>query len=360
MMGQRTRTCFAVAVVVVAVCTITSCGWFGDEPAEEPALGRIDREPIGSGPLVVVLGDSLTVQTRDALVDDMSDRSLLIAGISGEGWTGGVFSRDNPGDPPIVAAGLEYAALDPAVAVLALGTNDAWSGDLPAASSVAQIDRVVGALDGSSIISCRDRRGRARWPDFDGAVVGRQRAPPVGRRPGRRGTGRPTGAGSDRRRRHPPHGEGPAGQGGSSPSRRPLPGRLTGSMVRARRRRPRGRWGPRREAEHPAVEPQLGLQRSDDVRRLPEPGCSPSRQEVGVGTPFTCARRRESPPGSEAPPVLGTLQHDERPVEAGCGGPANAPRKVGRSSGHGPTSHRGSGSRTWVSAASAGRSATPW
>ena len=39
MMGQRTRTtAFAVAVVVVAVCTITSCGWFGDEPAEEPAL----------------------------------------------------------------------------------------------------------------------------------------------------------------------------------------------------------------------------------------------------------------------------------------------------------------------------------
>ncbi|MBX3313100.1 MAG: SGNH/GDSL hydrolase family protein [Actinobacteria bacterium] len=171
-MGQRTRTtAFAVAVVVVAVCTITSCGWFGDEPAEEPALGRIDREPIGSGPLVVVLGDSLTVQTRDALVDDMSDRSLLIAGISGEGWTGGVFSRDNPGDPPIVAAGLEYAALDPAVAVLALGTNDAWSGDLPAASSVAQIDRVVGALDGSCIVAVEIDEDVPEQPDFDGAVA---------------------------------------------------------------------------------------------------------------------------------------------------------------------------------------------
>lgn len=161
----------AVAALFVIAVTATACGWFGDDAEDEPALGRIDRVPVGAGPLVVVLGDSLTVSTADDLADAMPDRSLLVAAISGEGWTGGVFSRDNPGDPPVVAAGLEYAAQDPAAAVLALGTNDAWSAGLPAAASIAQIDRVVAALDGSCTVAVEVDEDVPEEPDYDPAVA---------------------------------------------------------------------------------------------------------------------------------------------------------------------------------------------
>lgn len=155
-MGRRSGSrALACAVALAVVCLpVSGCSLFGDDPAAEPsALGQIDRVPVGSGPLVAVLGDSLTVSIRDALAAAMSDRSLLVAAVSGEGWTGGVFTRDNPGDPPVVAAGLEYAALGPAVSVLALGTNDAWSSELPVQAALDQIDRVAGALGGSCIVA---------------------------------------------------------------------------------------------------------------------------------------------------------------------------------------------------------------
>lgn len=167
--GSRTLTA-AIALAVSAV--LAGCSWFGDDPAaDQPALGRIDRDPVGTGPLVVVLGDSLTVQSRDDLVDVMDDRSLLVAAISGEGWTGGVFSREHEGDPPVVDAGLAYGARQPAVAVLALGTNDAWSGELPAAASVAQIDRVVGAQGDACIVAVEIDEDVPEQPDFDREIA---------------------------------------------------------------------------------------------------------------------------------------------------------------------------------------------
>lgn len=121
--------------------------------AGRPDLGSVDDEPTGSGPLVAILGDSLTTSSRDLLVADLHDRSVLIGAMFGEGWADGPFSDKLDADPPlIVDAALRYAAQRPAVMVLALGTNDAWNPSLPVDDALRQVDRALEAIENGTCV----------------------------------------------------------------------------------------------------------------------------------------------------------------------------------------------------------------
>jgi lysophospholipase L1-like esterase len=102
--------------------------------AVDPSFGSIEPTYQGDGPRVVVLGDSLTVQSREALGRQLAGYALKVGALRGEGLAGGPFSEEF-GEEAMLAAARLYAPDDPEVVVLALGTNDAWSADiaLPAA-----------------------------------------------------------------------------------------------------------------------------------------------------------------------------------------------------------------------------------
>jgi lysophospholipase L1-like esterase len=104
-----------------------------------PGYGSIEETYEGDGRRVVVFGDSLTVQSRGALGRELTDYALKVAAVRGEGLGGGPFSERFETEMMLGAAET-YAKDDPEVAVLALGTNDAWSEKLsvPAAREAWQ------------------------------------------------------------------------------------------------------------------------------------------------------------------------------------------------------------------------------
>ncbi|MEO6629675.1 MAG: GDSL-type esterase/lipase family protein, partial [Aquihabitans sp.] len=93
--------------------------------------GEIEQSWHGTGPKVAVLGDSLTVQSKAQLQDELRAYSVKIGAINGEGLSGGAFSR-GLWEPIMPTAARAYAADPPAVLVVALGTNDVWRTDLSA------------------------------------------------------------------------------------------------------------------------------------------------------------------------------------------------------------------------------------
>jgi len=131
--GMRSR--WAVALLLVAACN-------GESEAEPTttttttttSYGHIEERYEGEGPEVVVLGDSLTVHSREALRKALDGYSVKVGAMVGEGLSGGPWSSF-VGYPIMPTTARSYAKDDPAVAVLALGTNDAWSSglSLPAA-----------------------------------------------------------------------------------------------------------------------------------------------------------------------------------------------------------------------------------
>jgi lysophospholipase L1-like esterase len=137
----------ALALLAGMVVLVASCG--GDDPPDRPApaaasteatsdatsttavedLGTVEEEFVGEGATVVVVGDSLTVSSRDELREALDGRAVKMAAMRGEGLAGGPFSER--WDQQIMVEALErYAADQPDVLVFALGTNDAWQSDL--------------------------------------------------------------------------------------------------------------------------------------------------------------------------------------------------------------------------------------
>ena len=154
--------CCAGTTIVAAGC---SGGSGGSEPlgaassttattaTRRPDLGHVDDEPTGSGPLVAIVGDSLTASSRRLLIADLPDRSVLIGALFGEGWADGPFSHTFGADPPvIVQATLDYAARHPDALVLALGTNDAWNPVSEVDDALRQIDRTLTAIDPTTCV----------------------------------------------------------------------------------------------------------------------------------------------------------------------------------------------------------------
>jgi lysophospholipase L1-like esterase len=156
------RTWAAGALVVLAACGGGSEGDAGPEAVESTATtpttaapltrgyGRVEETYAGDGRRVVVFGDSLTVQSRGALGRELSGYALKVAAVRGEGLGGGPFSERYDTEL-MVSAARDYAKDGPEVAVLALGTNDAWSQKL-AVPAAREAWRTITGLFGSACI----------------------------------------------------------------------------------------------------------------------------------------------------------------------------------------------------------------
>lgn len=120
------------------------------EPARD-RLGGTDHQWIGSGPKVVILGDSLTVSSRSELRERLAHTSLKIGAHFGEGLAGGSIS-DAVGDRVMITISSTYALDPPEVVVIALGTNDAWNPDLDLVDSVAAWDSIRSHFAGACIV----------------------------------------------------------------------------------------------------------------------------------------------------------------------------------------------------------------
>lgn len=134
-----------IRMCIVALIAVTSCSSPSDESPSTSAAGqenaahRDDQDPTrlgeteyqwtGDGPKVVILGDSLTVSSRDELRERLDDVSLKIGAHFGEGLAGGALSAAT-GSPLMESIATTYSADPPEVAVIALGTNDAWLAEL--------------------------------------------------------------------------------------------------------------------------------------------------------------------------------------------------------------------------------------
>lgn len=136
---------FWVAATAVAVLVATAC-----EPARlTPAPHQVDYLTddagyYGTGPKVAVLGDSITNSTHDRLHDALPGRGVRTTSMAGEGWAGGPWTQYLGANGPImVARAGTLAATKPAVAVLALGTNDSWQELLAPYDPLPPLDLVV-------------------------------------------------------------------------------------------------------------------------------------------------------------------------------------------------------------------------
>lgn len=136
------RCLAAVAALCLILLGACSCQPRQVAVPAHAKTGGVMHSYTGTGPRVVVLGDSLTVGIWDALYRNLGrDRSVKVAAIFGEGFDGGAFSTAL-GDLLLPKAAREYAVDDPSVAVVALGTNTVWDGgdvDLALANQQAAV-----------------------------------------------------------------------------------------------------------------------------------------------------------------------------------------------------------------------------
>lgn len=122
-----------------------------DSEPDRNRLGGTDHEWVGSGPKVVILGDSLTVSSRSELRERLAHTSLKIGAHFGEGLGGGPIS-DAVGSSVMITTSSAYALDPPEVVVIALGTNDAWNPDVGLADSVAAWGLIRSHFAGACIV----------------------------------------------------------------------------------------------------------------------------------------------------------------------------------------------------------------
>ena len=114
-------------------------------------LGYVEERFSGTGLRVVMLGDSITAVSRPELHQALSDHAVKIAAVWGEGFGGGPISRA-ANDEGMRRHARVYAADQPEVAVLALGTNDAWNPDLTLSAALEGLGEMVRAFEGSRLV----------------------------------------------------------------------------------------------------------------------------------------------------------------------------------------------------------------
>jgi lysophospholipase L1-like esterase len=81
----------------------------------------------------------------------LDGHSLKVAALTGEGLAGGSISAA-VGGGGMTEVAATYAADDPAVAVIALGTNDAWLEQLTADEAIAGLETIVDALADACLV----------------------------------------------------------------------------------------------------------------------------------------------------------------------------------------------------------------
>jgi lysophospholipase L1-like esterase len=151
----------AGAAAVVVSAALAGCG--GDHAASDdqttsttrgPDFGRAEDEFSGSGPAVVILGDSLVVEVRDRLHELLDpDNRTKIAAFIGEGFAGGPLSAVlETAEPTMLDVAARYADDGADVVVLALGTNDALQPELGVTDAVAGLREIVGRFPDACVV----------------------------------------------------------------------------------------------------------------------------------------------------------------------------------------------------------------
>lgn len=130
--AQVSTRLLALTAVALLCAALVSCSSGSGESLDdvlEPAVlphevwGRPDRHYSGSGPTVAVLGDDTIRASAIGLRRSLAGYSLKVAGISGEGFTGGERSGiDPPSGMQRIAR--EYAEDLPDRVVISLGFHD--------------------------------------------------------------------------------------------------------------------------------------------------------------------------------------------------------------------------------------------
>lgn len=139
--------------VCLALTLVAACGSPSHlvPPKRSSALGSIATAFTGRGPKVVILGDSLTLASWDDLYDALDGHyEVEIGAWFGEGYAGGPASdglraKFGAKTPLLMRVARRYARAHPAVAVLALGTNDAWR-DQPVSRALANMRSMVSEM----------------------------------------------------------------------------------------------------------------------------------------------------------------------------------------------------------------------
>ena len=144
-------------VLGVIVGLMAACGSESRPPSPPPidlvAGGTVTSSYTGDGPKVAIIGDSLTARSWKATYDALTnDYSVMVAALVGEGYDGGPISEE-VGSPPILPDTADtYAKTHPAVAVLALGTNDAWNSSRDLGRALLQMDAMVKELKPACLV----------------------------------------------------------------------------------------------------------------------------------------------------------------------------------------------------------------
>ncbi|MEZ5178192.1 MAG: pentapeptide repeat-containing protein [Acidimicrobiales bacterium] len=123
----------------------------------------------GAGPKVVILGDSLTNSAHDQLHTALLDHATAIVSMPGEGFAGGQGTVALGSPSPVMALrAATFAATGPAVAVVALGTNDASNPLLVGTDPMPYIDSIFGSFGGSCTVGVLIAES-APWEQYDAA-----------------------------------------------------------------------------------------------------------------------------------------------------------------------------------------------
>jgi lysophospholipase L1-like esterase len=134
---------------------------------ETPDMGEIEEDFTGTGPEVVILGDSVTAISRPWLRRELAGRSLKIAALWGEGLGGGPISTA-VGYPIMQTAAGTYGAGAPEVAVVELGTNDCWHADLTLANALDGLRTIATCFAATKLVGVTITE-RAMAPGYDRA-----------------------------------------------------------------------------------------------------------------------------------------------------------------------------------------------
>lgn len=125
----------------------------GGEPQPPRSdIGSVDAGYTGSGPRVLVLGDSITHSSRAQIAARLQGHAVRVGAVVGEGLAPGPWSEAlGRGGMVEVAEGM--AGDDPDVVVIALGTNDAWNPNLTLPSAEAGLRRLVELFPHSCLVT---------------------------------------------------------------------------------------------------------------------------------------------------------------------------------------------------------------
>lgn len=160
-----------VAVAVAAVVLACACEpRLRTDPPPHTSLGGVATGYTGTGPSVAIIGDSLTVQTWDALYRNLAaDHAVEVGAWFGEGFDGGAIS-DSTGEYEVGNIVDAFTPDQPSVVVLALGTNTSWHNAGHVDDIALALEReaeAVAAFDGSCLVwvTLPSAPGAPLWDD---------------------------------------------------------------------------------------------------------------------------------------------------------------------------------------------------